>query len=65
LFTASLPRHDPGYAGILSPGVRYAFNFSNDSQLVLGVGAPIGLTSDAPDYGVFLYVSFEHFFKRP
>ena len=52
------------FSSILSPGARKAFNFANDSQLVLGVAAPIGLTGSAPDYGVFLYVSFEHFFKR-
>ena len=52
------------FSSLLSPGVRKAFNFSNGSQLVLGVAAPIGLTGSAPDYRVFLYVSFEHFFKR-
>lgn len=46
---------------VVSPAVRYAFNFKNDSQLVLGVGVPVGLTRQAPDVGVFLYVSFEHF----
>ena len=49
---------------ILSPGVRYAFNFKNDAQMVVGLAAPIGLTSAAPDFGVFLYFSFEHFFAR-
>ena len=41
---------------VMSPGLRYAFNHPNDAQTVIGVAAPIGLTSDAPDYGVFLYV---------
>jgi len=49
---------------ILSPGVRYAFGFENDSQLVIGLAAPIGVSAAAPDYGVFLYFSYEHFFKR-
>ncbi|MEY2563316.1 MAG: hypothetical protein QOH88_1509 [Verrucomicrobiota bacterium] len=49
---------------ILSPGVRYAFNFKNDSQLVIGLAAPIGVSAAAPDYGVFVYFSYEHFFKR-
>ncbi len=49
---------------ILSPGLRYAFNFKNDAQLVVGLAAPIGLSSAAPDYGVMLYFSFEHFFAR-
>jgi len=49
---------------ILSPGVRYAFNFKNDAQMVVGLAAPVGLTSAAPDFGLFLYFSFEHFFAR-
>lgn len=49
---------------ILSPGLRYAFNFKNDAQLVVGLAAPIGLSSAAPDYGAVLYFSFEHFFAR-
>ena len=58
-------RHE--FLSVISPGVRKAFNFANDSQLVLGVAAPIGLTGAAPDLGVFLYVSFEHNFlpKKP
>jgi hypothetical protein len=52
------------FASIISPGVRTAFNFKGDAQLVLGVAAPIGLTGAAPGYGVFLYVSFEHAFLK-
>lgn len=51
-------------AAILSPGVRQAFNFANESQLVIGLAVPIGLTRSAPDVGVFLYVSFEHNFLK-
>jgi hypothetical protein len=49
---------------VISPGVRKAFNFANNVQLVLGVAVPVGLTSATPDIGVFLYASFEHFFTR-
>jgi hypothetical protein len=52
------------FATAISPGLRYAFNFEGDTQLVLGVAAPIGLNDAAADYGVFLYVSFEHSFLR-
>lgn len=53
-------------AVILSPGVRYALNLDNDLQVVVGMAVPIGLTTDAPDYGLFLYLSFEHpFGSRP
>jgi len=56
------PGTDREFSSVLSPGARYAFDFDNDSQLVLGIAAPIGLSSAASDYGVFLYVSFEHGF---
>ena len=49
---------------IISPGARYAFNLPNDAQLVVGLGLPIGLTSDSPDWGLFFYCSFEHSFMR-
>lgn len=52
-------------AVVISPGFRYAFNHPNDAQTVIGLAAPIGLTSAAPDFGVFIYASFEHFFFRP
>jgi hypothetical protein len=47
----------------VSPGFRYAFNL-DAGQLVTGVAAPIRLVDGAknPDYGVFLYLSFEHGF---
>ncbi|MEO6436371.1 MAG: transporter [Tepidisphaeraceae bacterium] len=52
------------FAAVLSPGVRYAFNLPNDTQVVVGLGVPIGLTSAAADYGVLFYLSFEHPFGR-
>jgi hypothetical protein len=55
---------DREFSSLLSPGVRRAFNFRNDSQLVIGLGLPIGLTSAAPDFGAFLYLSFEHRFLK-
>jgi hypothetical protein len=58
------PGTEREFASLISPGARYAFNFKGDAQLVLGIAAPIGLNAAAPDYGVFLYVSFEHNFLR-
>ena len=52
-------------SAVISPGMRYAFNHPGDAQTVIGIAIPIGITSAAPDYGVFLYASFEHFFYRP
>lgn len=51
-------------AVVISPGVRYAFNHAGGAQTVIGIAAPIGLTSAAPDMGVFVYASFEHAFGR-
>lgn len=52
------------FVAVISPGVRYAFNFPNESQLVCGLGVPVGLTRATPGLGVLLYFSFEHFFKK-
>ena len=52
-------------SAIISPGARYAFNFANDAQVVVGIGVPIGLTREAPDFGVIFYFSVEHFFTLP
>ncbi|HZS16397.1 MAG TPA: transporter [Candidatus Udaeobacter sp.] len=49
---------------VISPGARYAINLPNDAQWVLGLGLPIGITSDSPDWGFFFYCSFEHRFIR-
>jgi hypothetical protein len=59
-----LRRVDRTVSALISPGARYAFNLPNDAQLVVGVAAPIGLTSDSPDWGLFFYCSFEHPFIR-
>ena len=67
IFEHSVEPHearDREFVSMISPGVRKAFNFANGAQLVLGVAVPVGLTSSAPDVGVFLYGSFEHFFTH-
>ena len=51
---------DREFESVISAGIRRAFNYANGSQLVLGLGVPVGLTRSAPDVGVFLYLSFEH-----
>ena len=49
---------------MISPGFRWALNLPDELQLVSGLAFPIGLTDDAPDYGVFLYFSIEHPFME-
>lgn len=48
----------------LAPGVRTAFNFPGDRQLVAGIAAPVSFTGSDVDAGIFLYLSFEHPFAR-
>ena len=55
-FSRNNGRRERASSVILLPGARYAFNFENDAQMVVGLAAP--------DFGVFLYFSFEHFFAR-
>jgi Putative MetA-pathway of phenol degradation len=47
----------------INPGVRWAPYTNGDTQWVLGIGLPIGLSHDSPDISVFFYMSFEHPFK--
>jgi hypothetical protein len=56
---------DRTMTALISPGFRYAFNCPNNLQIVAGAAAPIGITSDSPDWGLFFYLSFEHAFVRP
>ncbi len=49
---------------LLSPGVRWSYNFRNGLQIVPGVGVPIGVGPSAGERAVFLYLSFEHPFRK-
>ena len=54
---------DRGFRYTVSPGFRHAINLEA-GQLVWGLAAPIGFRRDGPDYGVFVYLSFEHSFLK-
>ena len=47
----------------ISPGIRWAYNFSSGLQIVPGVAFPIGVGPSAGDDAVLLYLSFEHPFR--
>ena len=49
---------------LLNPGVRWAFNFPSGLQIVPGVAYTVGLKDGGDGDGLFLYLSFEHPFKR-
>ena len=48
------------HALLLSPGMRWAYNFKNGLQIVPGLSAPIGVGPSAGQRGVTFYLSFEH-----
>lgn len=48
----------------LNPAVRWAYNFENGLQIVPGIGVPIGIGPSSGEKGVFLYLSFEHPFRK-
>ncbi len=45
---------------LVSPGMRYGIDRKDGGQWVLGAAAPIGVSDSEDDFGVFLYLSFEH-----
>ena len=49
---------------LLSPGVRWAYNFRSGLQIVPGIAIPVGLGPSAGEKGVFVYLSFEHPFRE-
>jgi hypothetical protein len=49
---------------VLSPGIRWALNLPGDLQIVPGVAYTIGLGEGPDENALFLYLSFEHPFKR-
>jgi hypothetical protein len=49
---------------LLNPGLRGALYTGDEIQWVAGLGVPIGLSDDAPDIGLFIYMSVEHNFRR-
>jgi hypothetical protein len=44
----------------LSPGIRWAHNFSSGLQIVPGIGFPMGIGPSARQKSVIFYLSFEH-----
>ncbi len=49
---------------LISPGIRWAFNFKNGLQIVPGLAFPIGLGPSRGEHDLLVYLSFEHPFRR-
>ena len=56
--------HAPARASYLSPGVRWSYNFDSGLQIVPGIAFPIGVGPSRGQKSVFLYLSFEHPFRK-
>jgi outer membrane putative beta-barrel porin/alpha-amylase len=50
--------------GVISPGIRVAFDFPGGLQIVPGAAYTIAVAPKGAEDAVFLYLSFEHPFKR-
>ena len=55
---------DWGREFLVSPGVRAAFDLPSGLQIVPGVAIPIGVGPSDGERGVFVYLSFEHPFRK-
>jgi len=49
---------------VISPGLRWAFDFNSGLQIVPGIAFPIGVGPSRGDNALLLYLSFEHPFKK-
>lgn len=49
---------------VISPGIRWAHNVRGGLQIVPGIALPIGVGPSRGHNALFLYLSFEHPFKR-
>jgi hypothetical protein len=49
---------------LLSPGVRWAYNFKSGVQIVPGVAFPTGVGPSSGDWGILLYFSIEHPYRK-
>jgi hypothetical protein len=51
-------------SAFLNPGIRWAHDFASGLQIVPGLAYTVGLGPSSGDDGLFLYLSFEHPFRR-
>jgi hypothetical protein len=49
---------------LMSPGVRWAYNFKSGMQIVPGVAFPVGVGPSTGDWGLLLYFSIEHPYRK-
>ena len=49
----------PSETFLVSPGVRWAYNYKSGLQIVPGVAVPLGIGPSHGERGILLYLSFE------
>lgn len=49
---------------LLNPGLRWAYNLRSRLQIVPGLSVPIGIGPSGGERGIFLYLSFEHPYRK-
>jgi hypothetical protein len=54
----------PVRSAFVSPGVRWSYDFASGLQIVPGIAFPIGVGPSRREKSVFLYLSFEHPFRK-
>ncbi|HEY2847675.1 MAG TPA: hypothetical protein VGI80_07645 [Pyrinomonadaceae bacterium] len=55
----SLHKTAPSETFLVSPGVRWAYNYKSGLQIVPGVAVPLGVGPSHGERGILLYLSFE------
>jgi hypothetical protein len=63
-FVSGVNATDAEESAVISPGVRFGINLPSGLQIVPGVAVPFGVGPSAGQRSLFLYLSFEHAFKR-
>ena len=64
MLEATYAHPDEGDATLLvSPAIRWAYNFPSGLQVVPGIGVPLGVGPSSGSKSVLVYLSFEHPFK--
>jgi len=69
VFNSTEAVEGPGMTGrfnsiLVSPGFRWAHNLKNGTQIVPGLGFPIGVGPSHGEYGLVVYLSVEHPFAK-
>lgn len=59
------PKHTEWDSQVLvSPGIRWAYNFSSGLQIVPGISVPLGAGPSSGEKGIFFYLSLEHPYRK-